>query len=120
MNLPTIIIYISPLVIVPIQTTRVQNIIDHFCLESREMERSPARHGFVSVGSEKSCFCRVEIWEKGDISEEEISGYFLSTFLNSASSTSLQMLLCRRMLGLNPGLMRLWHWQSDALTNPHP
>ncbi len=25
-------------------------------------------------------------------------------------------LLCRRMMKSNPGLLRFWHWQSDALT----
>ncbi len=32
-----------------------------------------------------------------------------------------QISMCRRMLGLNPGILRLWHWQSDALTlQKHP
>jgi hypothetical protein len=46
-------------------------------------------------------------------------GYcFLCTLFkfNTASSGALQILLCRKMLGSNPELWRLWHWQSDALT----
>jgi hypothetical protein len=46
------------------------------------------------------------------------AGFFsvLSTLINTTSSATPQIPLFQRMLRLNLGLLRLWHWQSDTVT----
>jgi hypothetical protein len=43
--------------------------------------------------------------------------FFINVLFNTASSAAPQIpLTVSEDAGIDPGLLRLWHWQSDALT----
>jgi hypothetical protein len=54
---------------------------------------------------------------RGVYVREILIWFFLFMYIcNTASSAASSIPLCPRTLGSNPGLLRLWLWQSDALT----
>ncbi len=51
-----------------------------------------------------------------NVTKQTVHYIFLCTVFNTALSAALQIPLRRGMLGSDPGLLRLRHWQSDAQT----
>ncbi len=47
-----------------------------------------------------------------------VSQFWLDFYVLSATSATSQITLRKRMLGLNPGLLQLWHWQLHTLITP--